>query len=194
MSTPGNNFGIGTPGGATVTGNIIEENIIVGNTTGIILFAGSAGNLLRKNFVIGNPGVESSVDHPAAISGFDIRNLTAEGANTFQSNICLTAVNAPCPATTLPSLTATPNPILITEDGEFGITTISWLAPGVEAVEIRLNRPDGELFTSGGSRGSARTAAWVADGMMFFLQDVSGGRPLSAENTLASVAVRMQKK
>ena len=143
---------------------------------------------------MGNPGVEASVDHPSTTSGFDIRNLATVGANTFQANVCLTSVNAPCPASTPPSLTASPNPISVTGNTNFGVTTISWLAPGAEAVQVRVNSPDGGLLVSGSDRGSAPTGLWVADGTIFYLQDVSDGKPLTAENTLASVVVRLQKK
>jgi len=138
--------------------------------------------------------VETSVDHGSATSGFDIQNLAAVGANTFQANVCLTSVNAPCPAAGPPSLTASPNPIPVTDDGELGMTTISWFAPSADAVEIHVSSPDGEMFSGGGSRGSAQTGLWVTDGMKFYLQDVSGGKPLVSENTLATVVVRLQKK
>jgi hypothetical protein len=141
-----------------------------------------------------NPGVETSVDHPSATSGFDIRNLATVGANTFQANVCLTSVNGPCPASTPPSLTASPNPISVTAGANFGVTTISWIAPGAAAVEVRVNSPDGGLFASGSERGSAQTGLWVADGTIFYLQDVSAGKPLTAENTLATIVVRLQKK
>jgi hypothetical protein len=143
---------------------------------------------------MGNPGVEASVDHPSATSGFDVRNLATVGANTFQANVCLTSVNAPCPASTPPSLTASPNPIPVTGGANFGVTLISWIALGAEAVQVRVNTPDGDLFASGSDRGSAQTGLWVADGTTFYLQDVSNGKPLTAENTLATVVVRLQRK
>jgi hypothetical protein len=143
---------------------------------------------------MGNPGVEVSVDHASASSGFDVRNLATVGANTFLANICLTSVNGPCPAVAPPSLTATPNPIPITGSDTLGITKITWMAPTSEAVEVRVGSPDGPLFASGGSRGSGETGLWVTDGMTFYLQDVSNARPLTAENTLATVVVRLQRK
>jgi hypothetical protein len=138
--------------------------------------------------------VETSVDHASATSGFDVQNLATEGANTFQSNVCLTSVNAPCPASSSPSLTASPNPIPVTGADIYGMTTVSWMAPGVDAVQVRVGSPNGALFASGGSRGSAQTGLWVADGTTFYLQDVSGGKLLTVENTLATVAIRVQGK
>ena len=165
--------------------------MIVGNANGIILFAGAAQNLLRKNFIMGNPGVEASVDHPSATSGFDIRNLATPGANAFVGNTCVTSINAPCPSIG-PTLTANPNPIPVTGD-QLGSTTLSWNAQDAEVVEVRVGRPDGPLLTTWGNRGSVQTGDWVLDGMTFYLQDVTGGRPLTADYTLATVVVRLQR-
>lgn len=47
------------------------------------------------NVVMGNPPVQVSVNNPAT-QGFDIRNLATPGFNIFESNVCLTPVNAEC--------------------------------------------------------------------------------------------------
>jgi hypothetical protein len=151
------------------------------------------GNVIRRNIIIGNPPVQMALDH-AANTGFDIKNLSPPGQNSFTGNVCLTAMNAPCPAPFEPSLTASPNPIPITGTAILGMTTLSWMAPSAETVEIRIGRPDGPLFARLGSRGSAQTGPWVGDGTTFYLQDVSGGKPLTAENTLATVVVRLQRR
>ena len=187
----GDNFGIGIPAPAN-TGNIVEDNEIVGNVNGLFLAAGVQGNTFRRNTILGNPPIQIAVDHTAnTSSGFDIKNLATAGANTFEANACLTSINAPCPAA---SLTATPNPVLVQGAADLGTTTISWTARGVDAVEIRVGGPDGELFTRGGSRGSAQTGLWVRDGMTFYLQDAGNARALTAENTLATVVVRLQRR
>lgn len=173
--------------------NIVEDNIVVGNTNGIVLVAGAGGNIFRRNLVAGNPAVQISVDH-ASIPGVDIRNLSGTNTNVFQSNICLTSINAPCPIVGPPSLTAGPNPIPVTGGAVFGVTTINWMAPGVEAVEVHIGSPGGPLFVAGGNRGSDQTGPWVPDGMTFYLQDISGGKALTAENTLATVIVRLQTR
>ena len=166
----------------------------MGNANGIILFPGTTGNFLRKNFIIGNPGVEASVDHASATAGFDIQNLATPGANDFVGNTCVTSINAPCPSIGSSTLTANPNPIPVTGAAALGTTTISWNSPGAEAVEVRIGSPSGALFAGGGSRGSAQTGLWVRDGMTFYLQDISGGKPLTSDNTLATVVVRLQNK
>ncbi|MBV6433425.1 MAG: hypothetical protein IANPNBLG_03603 [Bryobacteraceae bacterium] len=185
---PGNNFGIGFIA-AAVQENLVEQNTIVGNAHGIRLEAGTEKNVFRKNVVMGNPAVQMSVSLPAP-QGYDIVNLSAEGANVFDGNVCLTGLNAPCPAVER-SFAAFPNPIPVAA-GAPRMTTISWNVPGLESVEVRVGKPDGALFASGGPRGSAKTGTWVNDGMMFFLQDVSGGKPLTRANTLATITIRFE--
>lgn len=86
----------------------------------------------------------------------------------------------------VPFLTASPNPAA---SGNSGLTqmTLTWGAPGVASVEIHIGSPDGVLMAAGESNGSATTGAWVTNGTRFYLQDVSGGKPLTAANTLAQV-------
>jgi hypothetical protein len=93
-----------------------------------------------------------------------------------------------------PRLTASPNPIPVTDKAFLGSTTISWTAPGAEMIEIHIGSPDGPLFATLGYHGSAQTGNWVPDGMTFYLQDVTGGKPLTAENTLATLVVHLEKK
>jgi hypothetical protein len=93
-----------------------------------------------------------------------------------------------------PRLTASPNPIAVTGSAFLGSTTLSWTAPDAQMVEIHIVSPDGPLFAATGNRGSIQTGNWVADGTTFYLQDVTGGKPLSAENTLATLVVHLEKK
>jgi parallel beta-helix repeat protein len=172
------------------TGNVVEDNIIAGNTNGIFLAAGVQGNIFRRNTITGNSPVQVSLDSPTS-SGFDIKNLAAPGANTFVGNTCLTSVNAPCPSTG-PSFTASPNPIPVTAGARIGATTLSWNAPGTDVIEIHIGSPDGTLFTRMGFRGSIQTGSWVSDGMTFYLQDLTGGQPLTADYTLATLVVHLQ--
>ena len=77
--------------------NIIEDNTIVGNANGIFITSGTQGNVFRGNTAVGNPPVQISLDH-ASNAGVDIKNLAAADANTFDNNVCLTSISAPCPA------------------------------------------------------------------------------------------------
>jgi hypothetical protein len=142
---------------------------------------------------MGNPGVEASVDHPSATSGFDVRNLATPGANAFVGNVCQTSLNAPCPSVG-PSLAANPNPIPVTGNALVGSTTLSWNAPGAEIIEVHIGSPNGKLIATGWDRGSVQTGLWVSDGMTFYLQDVTGGKPLTSDNTLAELVVHLQQR
>jgi hypothetical protein len=90
------------------------------------------------------------------------------------------------------TMAAFPNPIPVTGSAD-GATTITWNAPTAQNVEIHIGSPSGPLFTYEGNRGSIQTGPWVTDGTTFYLQDVSGGKPLTAANTLAILVVHLQK-
>ncbi len=90
------------------------------------------------------------------------------------------------------SLTASPNPIPVTGAVD-GTTTISWNAPSASYIEIHVGSPNGPLFVYEGNNGSAQTGPWVTDGTTFYLQDVTGGKPLTANNTLATLVVHLQR-
>jgi parallel beta-helix repeat protein len=186
----GNNFGIGLVAAAD-TGNVFEENTIVGNANGIFLVAGVQGNIFRQNLVAGNPPVQLSLDSPSA-NGYDIKNLASPDANAFVGNTCMTSLNAACPSTG-PSFSASPNPIPVTGGAIVGTTTLSWNAPGAQEIEIHIGAPDGKLFAIMGNRGSLTSGAWVADGMTFYLQDVTGGNPLTSDYTLSTLVVHLQR-
>jgi hypothetical protein len=93
-----NDFGVGLVG--TSSNNVIEDNSIGGNINGILLFPLTAGNLIRRNIIAGNPPVQVSVTAGTPV-GVDIRDASAPGANSFQENLCITYEGAttppPCP-------------------------------------------------------------------------------------------------
>jgi glycosyltransferase involved in cell wall biosynthesis len=91
------------------------------------------------------------------------------------------------------SITADPNPIKTDPSGT-GLTTLSWQADRAAAVEVHVDAPDGPMFSGAGCAGTATTGNWVRPGMVFYLQDVTGGLPLSAANTLDSVTIRAQSR
>lgn len=88
------------------------------------------------------------------------------------------------------SISAEPNPFHPDSQGT-GITTLSWMTYATSRVEIHLDAPHGLLFArTGPGVFSQKTDQWVRDGMTFYLQNVSGGLPLTAENTIAMVTLR----
>ena len=87
-------------------------------------------------------------------------------------------------------ISAEPNPFRPDSQG-LGQTTLSWLAHGTSKVEVHVDGPDGLLFARHGpGRYSQPTGQWVRDGTTFYLQNVSKGLPLTAENTIATVTLR----
>ena len=88
------------------------------------------------------------------------------------------------------TLTADPNPIKVCDKTGTGITTISWAANGASAIEIHIGKPDGDTFVAKADPvGRWATSKWVGNGTTFYLQDVSGGKPLGPENTIATLTV-----
>jgi 6-phosphogluconolactonase len=83
------------------------------------------------------------------------------------------------------------NPALLVS-GIHTTVTLAWNAPEATEVEIHLDRPDGPNMGRHGAYGTTTTGPWVAHGQSFFLQDVSEGKPLTAENTLGTVRVMVR--
>ncbi len=86
------------------------------------------------------------------------------------------------------TFTGAPNPF--TPDvNRLGQITLTWSAPGVSTVEIRVSSPTGPLFVNYANSGSATTGEWVTDGMQFYLQDVSKGEPGTTLATFTAHAI-----
>lgn len=87
------------------------------------------------------------------------------------------------------SITAEPNPFRPDSLG-VGETTVSWMTYATSNVEVHVDGPDGPLFArTGPGRFSEPTGPWVRNGTQFYLQNVSDGLPLAAENTIATVTL-----
>lgn len=65
----GSDFGVGLLFGSS--GNLVEENSMVGNVNGILLQANTIGNMIRGNIIAGNPPVEVARTFGAAV-GTDV--------------------------------------------------------------------------------------------------------------------------
>jgi len=101
LRDPNDDFGIGIVNGDN---NLIEQNTAIGNTNGIIVFPAATNTRVRGNVAVGNPPIQLSVS-VAGTAGVDIWDQSSSGTTTFDRNVCVTAVNAPCPDL---SLTAVP--------------------------------------------------------------------------------------
>ena len=99
----------------------------------------------------------------------------------------------PPPSTTSKNatITADPNPIQVCDGSGTGITKLTWTSVGPAMVEMHVNSPNGDLLARTGANGTATTAKWVTNGMIFYLQDVSGGKSLTPENTLATFTAKV---
>ena len=86
-----------------------------------------------------------------------------------------------------------PQHVVDTDGTGLGTTELAWTISPPRPCEIHVGAPDGKLFATATVSGSTKTDKWVRDGMTFYLQDVSGGKPLSPENTLATVTVQVSK-
>ena len=89
------------------------------------------------------------------------------------------------------AITAVPNPVVTSDRFAAGATRLSWRSSRTDAVEIRVDAPDGVLLSRSTATGHAETGRWVRDGMCFYLQDVTNDRPLTSAQTLDVVRVRV---
>ena len=97
FSDPADDFGIGVI--ATASGNLLDGNFVTGNTQGIVVMATARATVVRENTVVGNPPIQVANTRPE-LRALDIVNLAPAGETTFERNVCLSAVNAPCSTTT----------------------------------------------------------------------------------------------
>jgi parallel beta-helix repeat protein len=88
-------FGIGVMG----NNNLVEANSASGNSNGIVIFPSAGGNAIRQNVAVGNPPIQqsNSVTTVPAGGGVDIWDQSPPGTNSIAGNMCVTAINAPCP-------------------------------------------------------------------------------------------------
>ena len=92
------------------------------------------------------------------------------------------------------TITAHLNPVFAASGSGTVVATLSWTSEGAQEVEVRVDAPDGPLLSRTAGSGAATTGRWLRDGTVFYLQDVSGGAPLTAEHTLATVTVTVSRQ
>jgi GT2 family glycosyltransferase/2-polyprenyl-3-methyl-5-hydroxy-6-metoxy-1,4-benzoquinol methylase len=115
--------------------------------------------------------------------------LTADNTlDTVTASVLQTPVDLSPPSG---SVTVFPNPIKVSDGSGLGAATLKWSAVNAGEVEVRVGRPGGALFAHGGPSGSEEIPRWVRDGTVFYLQNITGGLPLTADNTLDTVTVRV---
>jgi hypothetical protein len=87
------------------------------------------------------------------------------------------------------AISASPNPILVTDGTGRGITKVSFTSRWVSAVEVH-ELPNGPLFAERSAPQAPCYRKWVVDGTTFYFQNVSNGLPLTSANT-GSVVVHV---
>jgi 2-polyprenyl-3-methyl-5-hydroxy-6-metoxy-1,4-benzoquinol methylase len=179
----------------------------VGGTLLLLVFNEIAGNFLEKdleiipvvdalitldNFLIDNAVLPSyhvymvcqKTENPFPMQ---TRNVLPMTAPLFQARDLDALTINPRP---LGLIAAEPNPFRPDSQGR-GCIKVSWMTYAAERVEVHVDAPDGPIFSrSGPGLFSHKTGPWVRDGMKFYLQNVSKGLPLTAENTIATVILR----
>jgi len=185
------------PGYGSITANPNPIRVNDGSGKGATTLYWSSGQTNTVEVRLGAPGgqliARSGAGSFSQITNKSISDGTKVYLQDVSDNQPLTRAYtldvATLRVTTAPggSITANPNPFLANAQG-VGQTTLAWSSYGTSAVEVRVNAPDGNKFAgSGPGSFSARTGGWVRDGMTLYLQNVSGGLPLTAANTLATV-------
>lgn len=182
----------------------------VGGTLLLLVFNEIAGNFLENdleivplidtlitldNFLIDNAVLPSyhvymvcqKTENPLPTQTRNVLPLTAP---IFRTRDLDALTVSPRP---LGLIAAEPNPFQADSQGR-GWTTVSWMTYAAEKVEVRVDAPDGPIFSrTGPGIFSHKTGPWVRDGMKFYLQDVSKGLALTPENTIAVVTLKQQK-
>jgi hypothetical protein len=144
-------------GTATLVGEVsCDYDIRVGRPDGSLFAAGTKGSFSAAT----GKWVTDGLLFYLQMRGSDAPNGTLAVAKAKVKP----AGNLAC---TVQNFLASPNPIRT--NGRFGTTTLTGSADC--AFDIRVNAPNGSLFTTG-QKGtfSAQTDEWVTDGMTFYLQ------------------------
>ena len=155
--------------------NVSAIEIHIGSPNGTLLTRGGANGSLATGTWITQGLV------------FYLQNITnglplasANTLATFTANLTTQGCTAASGA-----LSLAPVPIQVCDGSGLGSAMLSWNSSGVTNVEVRAGVPNGPLVASGGASGSAATGKIVTEGMVFYLQNVSNGLPLTSANTLA---------
>jgi len=72
-----------------------------------VIAAAATNTKIRGNVVVGNPGIQVSVGVQGT-AGVDIWDQSAAGATTYDRNVCVTAINAPCSGVSAPAVPRKP--------------------------------------------------------------------------------------
>lgn len=133
---------------------------------------------------------------PKAIGEHRVTFQVSDGVATDAETILVSVAAAPVVKPVVEYFRAEPNPIVPAAGKSTGKTTLAWKVTGpVTAVEVRVGAADGASITGVvNAQGTAETGDWVQDGMVFFLQDATGGDSKGSARTLAQVTLKVLVK
>jgi hypothetical protein len=170
-------------GGDEIYYNAADQRVYFGGGTDRISISVVDANTyapvttLTVGVIVAAPGVSQTTHSVAADSGNNkvFVPVTGAGIQVWRNGA---------------SMSVTPNPIPVTGSAD-GAGIVTWSAPNASVVEIHVGSPTGPLFAHVINHGAQPTAAWLTDGVVLFLQDVSSG-PAAAANTVATAIVHLQ--
>jgi hypothetical protein len=176
---------------APAAGLPITFAAVVSLGTGSVTFFDTSTVLGSANV---NPSGMAIYSTSVLLPGAHFITAAYEGNASYAGSISNVVAVVVAQSSSEASLTAVPNPLVVLAPNIVGVTTLEWNAPGVETIELHVSGPAGPLFAEGGSSGSAATGPWASDGMRFYLQDTTGGKELSASNTLAVATITLRQQ
>ncbi len=170
-SLPANIYGQVTLAWDTPNDNAVEIHVL--SPTGPLFAAGGSSGTAKTG--------------AWAVAGQQFYLIDAASRSTISS---LTIGTAPASVESgQSSISATPNPIVVPAGGSvYGKTILVWdTADANQTLEVHVGSATGPLFARSGSTGSATTGTWVTDGMVFYLQNVTGGQNATLATTTVNV-------
>ncbi len=207
LSSAGNYFNATSAPGYLVlygTGmdNAQSMTVTVGGVSVPIISAGPQGYYPGEDQVVLGPLPASlqgagPVSVALTVNGLAANTVMVNFAATPIFNVNYTSLVAYNPATlsiTSPVagvIWATPNPVQVCDGSGIGAATLSWVANGVSTVEVHAGSPSGPIIAQTGASGTQAIGKLIPNGTVFFLQNTSGGLPLTAANTLSTVTVAL---
>ena len=166
------------------------EGVTQGGSSGSPLFAEIDGKPYVIGTLTGGPDIDEENDAQVCRTNNLIASFGRFSTAFPDFQPYLTTIDGGAgvrPAGAAPTFTASP----LTSAAPVGVTTLTWDAPGVSRVQIRVGSPDGVPMTGIESpAGTAQTGDWASEGMTFYLQDASSGNSSGQARTLATVRVQ----
>lgn len=132
----------------------------------------SVFKMSRQDGTLSPTGIKADVKSPAAVT-------IASPMQGLQANDGVT-------------LSVFTNPAFIFDGTGLVRASFAWNAPAAKEVDVRVGAPDGSSLGRFPSVFGVMTDKWVADGTVFFIQDVTDNKPLTADNTLGTVTMSVR--